>query len=263
MNLRGIAPTAAFVAGLSRAVGAQTFAPEGPSQEHYSIRLEYREFRPELAGTVQKSSGTQAGTLVDVRKDLGFDVEKRTFEVRAALQFKRGHKLRGSYTPLDYEGDLLAPRDFTYGNTTYERFTRVVSSLKGGYYSGAYEWDVIKGSRGYLGALVGAKFFDLDSVVVSPEQGRRETDTLRAPIPVLGVTGRVYVGRVSLEAEFSGLTVGSKGSLYEFETSVRLHLSDRLAAEGGYKRLSINAKDGNDQGDLLLSGWQFGLEVSL
>jgi len=260
-----MAPTiAVFSVGLSTLGQAQTFPPDSPPQEHYTFRAEYREFRPELNGEVQKSSGGLEGTLVDVKKDLGLGVEnERTFEVRATIQFKQGHKIRGSYTPLDYDGDLPARREFNYGNTTFERLNRIVSSLKGGYYSGSYEWDLFKGSRGYLGALIGAKVFDLDFVVLSPEQGQRETDTLRAPIPVLGATGRVYAGRVSLEAEFSGLSIGSKGSLYEFETSARVHLSDRLAVQGGYRRLSVNAKDGNDEGNIKLGGWQFGLEISL
>jgi hypothetical protein len=265
MSFRRMAPTVAvFSVGLSAVVQAQTFPADYPEQEHYAIRAEYREFRPELNGEVQKSSGGLEGTLLDVRRDLGLGVEnQRTFEIRATIQFKRGHKIRGSYTPLDYDGDLLARRDFNYGNTTFERSTRVVSSLKGGYYSGSYEWDIFKGPRGYLGAVIGAKVFDLDSVVLAPDEGLRETDTLRAPIPVLGVTGRVYAGRLSLEGEFSGLSIGSKGSLYEFETSARVHLSDRLAVEGGYRKLSVNAKDGNDEGNIKLGGWQFGLEISL
>jgi hypothetical protein len=259
-----MAPTLAVLAvGISAATEAQTFPPDSPSQEHYTFRAEYREFRPELDGEVQKSSGSLEGTLLDLKKDLGFVEDKRTFQVRATVQFKRGHKIRGSYTPLDYRGDLPARRDFNYGSTSFERLDRIVTSLKGGYYTGEYEWDLIKGARGYVGALVGVKVFDLDSVVVSPDQGQRETDTLRAPIPVLGAAGRVYAGRVSLEGEFSGLSVGSKGSVWEFETSVRIHLSDRLAAQGGYRKLSLNAQDGNDEGKVRLGGWQFGLEISL
>jgi hypothetical protein len=265
MSFPRIAPTiAVFSVGLSAVVQAQTFPSEYPPQEQYAFRAEYREFRPELNGEAQKSSGGLEGTLLDLQRDLGLGVEnERTFEVRATIQFKRGHKIRGSYTPLDYEGDLPARAEFNYGNTTFQRLDRIVTSLKGGYYSGSYEWDLFKGPRGYLGALVGVKVFDLDAVVLAPDQGLRETDTLRAPVPVLGAVGRVYAGRVSLEGEFSGLSIGSKGSLYEFETSARVHLSDRLAIQGGYRRLSVNAQDGDDEGNIKLGGWQFGLEISL
>jgi hypothetical protein len=247
------------LAGLPAVAAAQD---EMPQPEHFGLRFEYREFRPKLTGDVRKSSGTQTGTLLDVITDLGIE-DERTFEVRGTLQIRLGHRLRGSYTPLSYNGSAQARRDFHYGDTNFERLDEVRTSIKGGYYSGAYEWDFLRGPRGYLGALIGAKVFDVDSILVNVDKNERETDTTRAPIPVLGVTSRVYTGRVSLEGEFSGLTVGDRGSLWEFDTSVRVHLSDRLAVQGGYRRLSLRAKDGNDEGDMLLGGWTFGLEISL
>ena len=66
-----------------------------------------------------------------------------------------------------------------------------------------------------------------------------------------------------MEGELSGITIGSKGRVVEFDASGRVHLSDRLAASGGYRYVSIKAKDGLDFFDLRVGGWQFGLEISL
>lgn len=237
--------------------------PDYPPQERYGIRLEYREFRPTFSGDVRKGFGDQEGTLVDVVDDLGI-VDERTFEARGTLQFKPGHKLRGSYTPLDYKGDVdSAPRDFDYGATEFQRFERVVSSFKGGYYSAAYEYDFVRGPRGFLGATLGAKVIDLDATLVSPDQGRREQDTLRAPVPAVGLVTRAYAGRLSVEGELSGMTLGDKGTLVDFDVAARIHLSDRLAASGGYRYLSIKAEDDRDFGDIRIRGWHFGLEISL
>ena len=41
--------------------------------------------------------------MVDVTDDLGL-TDKRTFDLRATIQFKRGWKVRGSFTPFDYKG---------------------------------------------------------------------------------------------------------------------------------------------------------------
>jgi hypothetical protein len=234
-----------------------------PSQERYVIRVEYREFRPGLDGEITHGSSTLEGTPVDLDRDLGVS-DKRTFEVRGAIQIRRGHKIRGSYTPLDYSGEVAeARRDFNYGSTEYRRFDRVLSTFKGGYYGASYEWDFIRGSRGYLGAVAGARVLDIDAVVAAPERGLREVDTLRTPIPVLGGAARVYTGRVSLEGELVGFSLGNRGSVWEFETSARVHVSDRLAVQGGYRRISINGEDGADNGDIKVKGWQFGLELSL
>jgi hypothetical protein len=234
---------------------------ETPAPERYGLRLEYREYRPTATGTVKKS-GVEEGSLIDIVDDLGIE-DKRTFDARLTLKIKTGHKLRGGYMPLDYHGDQEAPRNFTFKNTTYFRNDRVVTSLKGSLYSGDYEWEFYRGERGFLGALIGARVFDVDTVLVDVDEASREQDSVLAPIPVLGITGRVYAGRLSLEGEFAGLTAGSLGSFYEFETSARVHLSDRLAVQGGYRVLSIDAKDDPDLVKLRMGGWQFGLELSL
>jgi hypothetical protein len=266
MSLRLHVYVAALALALPAVAAAQGAAvPNGeyPAQEHYGLRLEYRDFRPTLNGEVQKSSADLVGTLIDPKRDLAIqDVD--TFEGRGTVQFRRGHKLRLSFTRLNYHGDAEeVRRTFNFRNTRFERFDHVVTSMKGGYYAAAYEWDFIKGSHGYLGALLGAKAVDADWVIVDATQTRREQDTLRAPVPALGAATRFYSGRVSVEGEVSGLSIGSRGSVYEAEGSVRLHLSDRLAVMGGYRRLSIRGEDGRDHGQIILGGWQFGLEMSL
>lgn len=261
---RAVAATLAAVPIVLAAPAAARAQSESyPSQERYILRVEYREFRPGLVAEVQHGSGDKDGTLLELDRDLGVE-DKRTFEIRGAIQIKRGHKLRGSYTPLDYRGEMAeARRDFTYGASDFARFDRVVSSFKGGYYGASYEWDFVRGPRGYLGAVLGARLLDIDALVAAPDKGLREVDTLRTPVPLLGVASRVYYGRLSMEGEFSGFSMGNRGSLWEFETSARLHVSDRLAVEGGYRRVRIQGEDGKDTGDIKLSGWQFGLELSL
>ena len=228
--------------------------------ERYVVRLQYREFLPTLTGDTRK--GTEESSFVDFNDDLGFD-DKRTFDARGFLQLGRGKKLRGSYTPLDYRGDQSAPRTFTYGGTRYERFTRVVSSVKGGYASLDMEWDLVTRPKGFFGIVVGAKAFDVDTVVFDAADNVREVDTFRVPIPVIGVTGRGYAGRFSVEGEFTGLTAGSRGHMYDGDAAVRFHVSDRLAVSAGYRVLRLTGKDDEDELNLRLGGWQFGVELSL
>jgi hypothetical protein len=237
-------------------------AQEIPPPEEYKLRVEYRQWLPALDTEIQKGSGGEAGTLLDGKNDLGLS-DERTFEVTGALQFKSGHKLRGSYTRIDYDGDVSARRTFRFDDTIFNRFTRVVSSVKGSYFTGEYEFDIVRGFRGYLGGIVGAKVFDLDYVIVAPEQGDRETDTQRVPIPILGVVGRVYAGRLSFSGELSGLTLGQRGAVWEADVAARLHISDRLAVQGGYRSLKLRAKDAPDKIEMTLSGWNVGLELSL
>jgi hypothetical protein len=234
-----------------------------PPPEHYRLRVEYRDFHPELTGEVQKGANGEQGTLIDVKKDLGL-TDRRTFEVRGAIQLKAGHKIRLSYTRLSYEDNVAeAHRSFTFDDTRFDRFSPLTTRLNGAFYTAEYEWDLVKGSRGFLGALIGAKVVDVDWLILSAPDAKRETDTTRALAPVIGAASRVYVGRVSLEGELSGLTIGDRGTVYEAQASARVHVSDRLAVQGGYRMLKIKAKDGLDLGDLRLGGFQFGVELSL
>jgi hypothetical protein len=86
---------------------------------------------------------------------------------------------------------------------------------------------------------------------------------LRSPVPSLGAAARVYAGRLSLDGELSGLSIGSRGTVVEAQASARVHISDRLAVQGGYRMIKMKAEDGLDLGDVRLSGFTFGVELSL
>jgi hypothetical protein len=269
MISRNVAVTAATImlalpAAALAQLGARPVSSEGlPSQEHYRLRLEYREWRPDLTGSMLKSSPDMDGTVVDLNEDLGLE-KNRTFQARGAIQFKPGTKLRGSYTRIDYHGDVAsAPNTFNFGATRFITGNRIVTTVKGAYYSADLEFDFVKGPGGFLGGIVGGRMLDVDRTIVSPTNELREADTWRVPQPVIGIVGRGYAGRFSAEGEVAGLTLGDRGSVFEFDGSGRFHISDRLAVQGGYRVFSAKPKDGADSVEFRMSGWHFGLELSL
>jgi len=228
--------------------------------ERYKLRLHYNTYSPTFTGDTRK--GSEDADFIDFDDDLGFQ-DERIFDARGIIQFGRGKKFRVSYTPLDYQGDQDAPKTFTYGSTRYERFTRVRSSVRGGYYSADIQWDFVERPWGFLGLIVGAKAIDVDATVVDVADNVREVDTYRVPIPVAGIAGRAYSQKFSLEAEISGLSVGARGHMYDANGTARYHVSDRLALQGGYRLLRLTGKDENDELNLRFAGWQFGIELSL
>jgi hypothetical protein len=248
-----------LLAGLPAAVAAQD---DTAPQEHYGLRLEYREYRPTATGDLLMGTSTQEGTLLDIVDDLGIQ-DERTFDARATFKVKTKHKLKGAYLPIDYAGDQDALRNFNFKDTTYFRDDRVATTIKGSMWSGDYGYEFYQGPHGFVGALLGARIMDLDIVLVDVDSAQRETESEVSPLPVIGIEGRGYAGKLSLEAEFAGLSVGSLGSYYEFEGSARFHISDRLAVMGGYRLFSAEIKEEPDFFKLRMSGWQFGLELSL
>ena len=234
-----------------------------PGTERYTLRLEYGRWHPGLDGQIQKGLGDSEGTLLELTDDLGV-ADESTWELRGTIRLGASVKLRGAYIPLDkYQGDTVAQTNFFYGGQQFFAGEHVVTSLDGKFYRGEIQWDFQKGAGGFVGVYLGAKVFDVASVVVAPDSGKRVIEDALIPIPVLGLSGRTYQGRFSVEGDFSGMTAGSRGHVWEVSLYGRVHLSDRLAVGGGYHRVSFEGKDDRDFVSIKLRGWSYAVELSL
>jgi hypothetical protein len=235
-------------------------ADELPVAEQYHIRGEYAWWWPKLGSEISKG---EDGTLTNVTDELGIGDDK-TWAVRATLRAGASHKLYGTYTQLDYLGDVTDHSTVRYGGQTFFRGTRLVTSMKGDYYGGQYEWDFVKGGKGFVGAVLGARVLDLDVVLAAPEEARREQEKVTAVRPVVGVAARGYLGRrVSIEGMFAGLSIGSRGYAIEFEASAQIHLFDRVAIKGGYRSFKVKDDNGSTFIEFRNEGGIVGVELSL
>lgn len=249
----------ALIAALAALSAGPVLAGDLPAAEEYHLRVEYLEWRPSLEAEIR--SGT-FGTRIDLKEDLGIE-DGRSFEVRGALQFAPGFKLRGALTPIDYAADTRIDRSFVFDGRIYPVNARVVSSVAGRLYSAALEFDVVKNPGGYLGILLGGQLFDGDTSIAAPELGIDEGEDLSTPMPFLGVSGRIYAGKLSFEGEISGLTIGSRGHFYEMHLGGRFHVSERLAAGAGYRLFKVQGEEEPDLVAFRQGGITFGVELSL
>jgi hypothetical protein len=249
-----------LAAGLLVSSAVLALAQDVPGPEQYTVRIEGAIWGPSLASELQVTGNVQ-GTLIDVPKDLGV-ADKGTYEGRLTLQLGVGHKVRLGYTNIDYDGNTPINREIRFQDTIYPRFTRLVTSQKGSYFSGDYQWDITKGAHGYFGPLIGGKFFDTDATLVAPERGDRDVQTLRVPVPVVGVAGRGYYGRFSGSGELEGFTIGKRGSLIEFAMAAHFNVSDHLGVQFGYRFMRVHGEYSNDLVTMRLSGLKFGGEIS-
>jgi hypothetical protein len=234
------------------------FAQQRP-EEQYKLRVEYLEWRPDLSAEIQAGS---FGTRLDLKEDLGID-DDRTFELHGVVQFAPGFKIRGGMTPLDYASDRQIQRSFVFNGQIYPVDTRVVSKLEGKLYNAEIEFDFVKSQGGHFGVLLGGEMFDGDASISAPEIGLDESEDLSTPVPYLGVTGRVYAGKLSFEGELKGLTIGSRGHFYELRGMARFHVSERIAVGGGYRYFKTQGEDEPDFVRFKQGGFTFGAELSL
>jgi hypothetical protein len=245
---------------LTLGAAASTAAQELPTPERYHLRAEYLWWWPKLGAEVQKG---ETGTLTNVTDDLGVG-DERTYQIRGTLRAGASHKLFGTYTRLDYAGDVTDHPTVRYGSEAFFRGTRLVTSMRGGYYGGQYEWDFAKGEWGFMGAVVGARLLDLDVVLVAPAEARREQESVRVWRPVVGVSGRGYLAkRISVAGSLAGLTVGSRGYAVEFEATVQIHLFDRIGLKGGYSSFKVKDDNGSNLIEFRDNGGTLGVELSL
>jgi hypothetical protein len=234
-----------------------------PPAERYHLRLEYLWWSPQPEGQLQKGFSDQEGTLVDVQSDLGLQKSSAN-SLRGALRLGDSWKLRGSWAPIDFRGDVAAANGFEYGTAVVEAGDQVRTSIQGNYGTAELEWDFLRRPQGFAGILLGAKFFDVDTLLLNVDTEDRVAETQRLPIPVVGLAGRIYVGRhFSMEGEFSGLTLGDRGHVWEWTIAARVPVSDRLAGTGGYHRLALEGRNDRDYLKLDLGQWTFGVEISL
>jgi hypothetical protein len=241
------------------AAASAAHAGELPGPEQYKFRIEYQEWRPDLSAEIR--SGT-LGTRLDLKDDLGI-VDERTFEVRGGLQLLPGFKIRGSVTPIEYSADLRIDRSFVFNGRAYPVSAQVLSNVSGELYSAHLEFDLLKTPVGYLGVMIGGELFDGSASIAAPQFGLLEAEELNTPVPVVGATGRFYAGRLSLEGELSGLTIGDRGHSYEVRLGARFHIVERIAVGLGYRFFKIEGQDDPDFIDFRQGGLTFGAELSL
>jgi hypothetical protein len=92
------------------------------------VRLEYLLWSPQPSGQLQKGLGDVEGTLLDVEADLGLG-EGGANALRGTLRLGGSWKLRGSWSPLEFRGDVTAGQPFVYGTTVVRPGDRVLTSL--------------------------------------------------------------------------------------------------------------------------------------
>ncbi|MFI5184921.1 MAG: hypothetical protein ACHQNV_11010 [Vicinamibacteria bacterium] len=253
---------AAFLGWATPARAQYGAQPNLPSAERFKVRVQYLWWTPQIQGDLQKGAGGIEGTLLDVQSDLGMGTGD-TNQLSGAVRLGNSWKLRGSWSPIDFSGDTPATQPFLYGTTLVQAGDQVATSIKGNAYGAGLEWDFTQGQTGFLGLTFGVKYFDVTSTLANATTSSGVTERRQMPIPVVGLTGRVYFRKISLEADVSGMTLGSRGHVWDLLGTARFHLSDGFAAVGGYRKLILQGSDNPDYFHLDLGTWTYGAEISL
>jgi hypothetical protein len=254
---------AVLLAGPCAGPAAAQYGASNPATgEKYNIELAVGWWMPEVAAVLASESLGIIGTEIDLVNDLGF-VDEDFLEFRAVLRPARKHKFRISYTPIKYEADATLRRDLVFNGIVFPIRFPVTTALDWKAWRFGYEYDFIYRDRGFLGVVLEAKYTDVTASLTNPIS--TEFTSVKAPIPAVGVIGRVYpAANIALTGEFTGFNLpgdladldeDDTGSYFDFDVYATLNFTNNVGVTGGWRRLAVEYRIDEDFGDFELKGF--------
>ena len=242
------------------------YAPGGASDratgERYRFEVGGYLWNPTPEIAVTSESLGIIGSRIDFIEDLG--IEKATFkQIKIALRPATKHKLRFEYTPISYEATGSLNRDIIFNGITYPISLPVETDFQWKAYRFAYEWDFVYRDRGFVGLILEAKYTDVETTLANVID--TEFVRARAPIPAIGVIGRVYVvPNISITGEFSGIKLPESidedyaAKYFDFDLYGTVNFTDNVGAQLGYRSFDVFYRVEDDEGELKIKGFYFG-----
>ena len=274
MRIRPLATLVCLFAGLSAAspaaaqYGARSYGSDRATGENYHVEIGGTIWNPTPEISISSESLGIAGDTIDFVNDLG--IEKSSFkQLKVVLRPGKKHKLRFEYTPIKYEAQSNVTRTFVFNGQRYTFGLPVATELKWDALRFGYEWDFLYADRGFLGMLLEAKYTHVNASLTASFAGLSDTEftEARAPIPAIGVIGRVYpAANISITGEFSAFKLPDAaadpdkygGKYYDFDLYGTVNFTDHFGAQLGYRSIDVFYKVKLDQGTMTLKGLYFG-----
>jgi len=235
-----------------------------PTGEKYHVEVAFGIWNPTPQVLVSSESLGIVGTTIDGVADL--NMQKTSFkEFRLVLRPGRKHKFLFDYIPISYQAEQpRLQRTIVFNGIKYNVGVPVNSSLDWKSYRFAYEYDFIYRDRGFFGFVVDAKYTDVEVNLASPILPNVEYARAAAPIPGLGVVGRIYpLGNLSITGEFTAFklpgAVGERydGKYFDFDLYGTLNFTKNFGVQAGWRSLDVMYKVDEDNGDFTLKGLYF------
>ena len=258
---------------LSAAVPAQAqYAVAGSGEratgENYHVEIGGFFWFPNPTLVIRSEALTEArvGSTIDFVTELGFE-QKRFNQIKAVLRPAKKHKFRFEYTPIKYENpDAVISRDIIFNGQIFRLTLPIAAEMNWRAYRFGYEYDFIYRDRGFLGFIMEAKYTDVEARLSQFALGLEEFARARAPIPALGLIGRVYVvPNISITGEFSGFRLPTsidedyQAHYWDFDLYGSVNITDHFGAQLGYRSFDVfYLIDDEDEGTLKLKGMYFG-----
>ena len=246
--------------------GARRIGNDTATGERYHVEVGGSLWGPTPDIVISSESLGILGSQVDFVNDLG--IEKATFkQLKVVLRPSTKSKFRFEYTPITYTAEHTLTRQIVFNGQKYTIGLPVTSDITWKAYRFGYEWDFVYRDRGFVGLLLEAKYTDINASISSGLIGTEFTHA-KAPIPAIGLIGRVYpVANISITGELSGLKFRSDavekqqdygGKYFDLDIYGTVNFTDHFGAQLGYRSFDVFYKVKEDNGTMTLKGLYFG-----
>ncbi len=219
---------------------------------------------PKFSGDIRVDKNGVTGTYINVEDDLGVgDESYPSVEVFAGIG---NHHISLMYTKADYSGENNINRDIYFNGELYTATTFVQSDLEFTMIDLEYQYDLLDLENVLAGFSLGVigKIKYLEGETRLRGGGYDESETFKAPIPMVGLAMHMGILADILEARVRVAGMGYSGNkFYEGLADVSLTPFPFLDIHGGYKYMKFEVDDISDvYTDIEFKGPYVGLTIS-
>jgi hypothetical protein len=267
---------AASVAGLltlpatARAQYSAPDADSGAIGEKYHVEVSGNFWNPSVFGKISSTQFDIIGSDIDVVRDLGYQ-QTRFRDLRIVLRPSKKSRFKIQYTPIHYEAATTLTRTVVFNGINFNVSAPIKSEFNWKVLRLGYEYDFYYASRGFIGALVEARYTQFDATLStnSPLLATQQVEytEAKAPLPALGIVARAYpLKELAVNFEMSTFRLPHVNEKYEanyfdWDINGTVNVTNNVGLQIGWRKMTNYLRVEKDLGDLAFKGIWFGAAV--
>jgi outer membrane protein len=196
------------------------------------------------------------GFEVDLEDVLGAPDEETVLQLDAIWRIGQHHQLEVGYFELVRDGRVTLDDNLAFGDQLFATSTELDSRIDYSSLRLGYTFFLIRDAQKELGVMAGVHFSDFSTDIVAEGTGQTERSRSNTPLPVIGVSGAVYLGdKTTLGARIHIFRTDSdqhEGSLNHATLDLEHRLSDGFSVGLGYSYygMKLSSSDSGLHGNL-------------
>jgi hypothetical protein len=268
-----ITASAAGLLALPAVARAQYSAPDtnsGAVGEKYHVEIAANFWNPTVFGKISSTQFDIIGSDVDVVRDLGYQ-QTRFRDLRIVLRPSKKSRFKIQYTPIRYESQTTLTRTIVFNGINFNVSAPIKSEFDWKVLRLGYEYDFYYAPRGFIGALVEARYTQFDATLStnSPLLATQQVEFTEAkmPLPAVGIVGRAYpLKELAINFEMSmfrlpNLDPKYEANYFDWDINGTVNVTNNVGLQIGWRKMTNYLRVEKDIGDLAFKGIWFGAAV--